>query len=63
MQITENFDDICQLICPHCAKGMSLRFRTDSGEWVHDEVTKLSYRVHTICWANGLRKKYQNEKS
>lgn len=47
----EEFDEACELICPHCRSGMILRFRDATKEWVHDGSNK-----HGICWANGLRK-------
>ena len=61
MQITADFNELCKIVCPHCEKGIAYRYRADSREYVHDQVTGTSHLVHTICWANGLRKKYQNE--
>ena len=47
-------------ICPLCAKGVKVRQRTDSLEWVHDYViNKLTNGVvqgHALCQANDLRK-------
>lgn len=46
--------------CPLCAKGIKVRQRTDTTEWVHDYViNKLTNGViqgHTLCQANALRK-------
>lgn len=61
MQITADFDELCKMICPHCREGRGMRFRADSGEWVHDVKTVHTF-AHSICWANGLRKKYQDGK-
>jgi hypothetical protein len=63
MQITEDFDQLCKIVCPSCARGDTLRFRVDSQEWVHDKKINMTTFSHSICWANGLRKKYQNEHS
>ncbi len=59
MQITAEFDDLCRVVCPSCARDVPLRFRIDSQEYVHDEKKGTSF-AHSICWATGLRKKYQN---
>lgn len=62
MQITEDFDQLCRIVCPYCADGVALRYRPETAEYVHDK--KVSNAItHSFCWANGLRKKYQNEKS
>ena len=54
-------DRIIDAICPHCAKGNKPRYRTDSGEWVHDlgwtsQDEKTTFVKHTICFANHFRK-------
>lgn len=62
MQITEDFDTLCRLVCPLCSQGADLRYRPETIEYVHDVATKIQFS-HSICWANGLRKKYNNGKS
>ena len=55
-------ETLYQVICPHCGAGCAARFRSDTKEWVHDQV-KGKFGVqqgHTICLANGLRKYYAN---
>jgi hypothetical protein len=59
MQITADFDELCRLVCPICNQGGDFRYRSETQEYVHDVVTKNNF-AHSICWANGLRKKYQN---
>jgi hypothetical protein len=60
MQVTADLQDLCRLVCPHCAKSVDLRYRADSAEYVHDVSNRNTF-IHTICWANGLRKKYQGK--
>lgn len=57
MQITADFGDLCRVVCPSCARGVEVRYRSDSGEYVHDERRGKTFS-HSICWANGLWKKY-----
>lgn len=49
--------------CPLCAKGIKVRCRTDTGEFVHDYViNKLTNGVvqgHTLCGANKMRRDEQ----
>lgn len=53
-------DDRYIQACPLCAKGIAVRLRTDTGEFVHDYViNKLTNGVvqgHALCQANALRK-------
>lgn len=58
MQITADLEELCRAVCSLCAKGVDLRYRPETSEYVHDMVTGVT-RLHSICWANGLRKKYQ----
>lgn len=52
------FDEIVENTCPHCAKDIVARQRSN-GEWVHDFATitgPLSKRQgHTLCLASYLR--------
>ena len=50
----EEFYEMCQAICPHCRNGNTVIQRTDTLEFVHNNV-KGSQFSHTICWASGLR--------
>ena len=61
MQIVADFGELCRAICPRCAKGVEVRYRPDSGEYVHDERRSNSI-THSLCLANGLWKKYQDAK-
>lgn len=54
MLTKDEFEEAVNLICPNCRSGMPLRFRQDSGEWIHD-VSVGTRTTQTICWANGLR--------
>lgn len=58
MQITADFDDLCRTVCPLCAKGVEVRYRSETSEFVHDQRTLTSF-AHSLCLANGLRKKYK----
>ena len=56
----QDFEEIIELICPHCQDGNEARFRPDTKEFVHDKVAKLpgtfsSHFTHTICWASRFR--------
>jgi len=46
----EEFNEACELICPLCRSGATLRFREATKEFVHD-----ANSMHSICWASGLR--------
>jgi hypothetical protein len=55
------FQEIVQLVCPYCRKGIESRQRHDNGEFVHD-MTRQGVISHTICWATGLKNsKYAEE--
>ena len=59
MQIVTEFDDLCRIICPLCAKGVAVRYRPETREYVHDTDSPASkIFAHSLCLANGLRKKY-----
>lgn len=53
------FNEVCLLVCKHCAAGKEPRQRTDTLEHVHDwtERGKAGSTIyhHSICGANGLR--------
>jgi cytochrome c1 len=59
----QEFDQLVRATCPHCASNNAARFRSDSGEWVHDFASplnptqpQLGARVgHTLCLATYLR--------
>ena len=59
MQITADFNELCRTICPLCAKDVAVRYRPETNEYTHDQRTLTSFS-HSLCLANGLRKKYQN---
>lgn len=62
MQFTsEELEQLCKDTCPHCKAGSAVRHRTDTNEWVHDQVATRfgAAQGHSICWANGLRQKYR----
>lgn len=61
MQITADFAELCRIICPSCAAGVEVRYRLETNEYVHDKKTKTTF-LHSICWANGLWKKYGDKK-
>jgi hypothetical protein len=53
-------EELSRTTCPHCKAGSPVRFRTDTAEWVHDQVvSKFGTQAgHSICWANGIRKEH-----
>jgi hypothetical protein len=60
MQITADFGELCRTVCPLCAKDADMRYRPETQEYVHDVITGTTV-LHSICWATGLRKKYQEK--
>lgn len=62
MQITADFGELCRVVCPHCAKGVEVRYRPETREFVHD-INKGTSFSHTLCLANGLWLKYQDRSS
>lgn len=63
MQLSdEDREQLYRDACPMCAKGVKVRLRGDTHEWVHDQViNKFTGGVrqgHSLCYANWLRKKY-----
>lgn len=50
----EEFEPICRIICPLCAKEHDLRQRLDTKEWTHD-TKKEGLVSHAVCWATNLR--------
>lgn len=61
MQITADFGDLVRIVCPHCARGIEVRYRPETTEYVHDINKGLSFS-HSLCLANGLWLKYQDRK-
>jgi hypothetical protein len=55
----EQIEQIINDVCPRCAKGEALKFRQDSGEWVHVAYTVAAFSS-TLCLATHLRSKYQD---
>jgi hypothetical protein len=56
----EEFDDLCLLTCPHCQRGLPVRFHEPTREFVHDWVgtgqpPPMQQMGYAICWSNGLR--------
>ena len=59
----DEFEKKCKEICPHCADGIALRFREDTGEHVHDGAIAIPGTLgrrhsHAICAADKFRKEY-----
>lgn len=50
---SEDHEDICRTVCPHCKDGHVARQRPDTKEWQHQ--MGGGAMTITICWANGLR--------
>jgi len=63
-----DFELECMRVCTHCRKakemeeakqpGHSLRYRKDTGEWVHDFVRGEMFQ-HVYCVATPLRKTHR----
>lgn len=34
------FEAVCAACCPHCAAGSTVRYRSETREWVHDYVAR-----------------------
>ena len=60
MLITEDFGELTRIVCPACRRGVEVRYRPETQEYVHDEKTGTSIK-HFLCFANGLWKKYQDQ--
>ena len=61
-QLTSSeFDALCRLTCPHCLAGIPARYRIDTNEFVHDEISGPAGKLkgHTLCLANGMRRKFK----
>lgn len=56
---SQEFDQMCRDICPHCNAGIVARQRPDTQEWVHDSVfgTRGVTSGHSICLATHWRNK------
>lgn len=66
MQFSDSeIEELSAATCPHCAAGIAVRRRADTGEWVHDQVATSQGVVkgHSICWGNGIRTKYASAAS
>lgn len=61
MQITADFGELVCTVCPHCARNVELSYRPETTEYVHNSFKGLSYS-QTLCLANGLWLKYQEQK-
>jgi hypothetical protein len=65
---SEEFEQLCKDQCPRCAAGDPLRYREDSGEFVHDfsfgmfepKIGRPVGMGHGICLAHDLRIKRGN---
>ena len=56
MPLTEQeFEELAIQNCPYCKRGNAVRYRTDSCEYVHDDIKGTSFS-HSICLSNGMRK-------
>lgn len=56
----EEFETECRSICIHCREGITLRFRFDSNEWVHDGAIQIPgtlgrQQSHAFCLAHDFR--------
>jgi hypothetical protein len=60
MQVIADFGELCRVICPLCDKGVEVRYRPETNEYVHDQRSKTTFS-HSLCLANGLWKKYQEQ--
>ena len=62
------FETKCRDLCPHCAAGEHVRFRTDTNEHVHDwsfgtvdpKIGRRTGIGHGICLAHELRLKQKD---
>lgn len=50
----EEYQEAILAICPLCRRGLAVRKRLDTSEFVHDYATGASMS-HTLCLASGLR--------
>ena len=65
----EEAEYLYRATCPMCAAGSAIRFRADTGEFVHDQALKTNPVTgqkelgtgHSICWASGLRNEYRKK--
>ena len=59
MLTKDDVEEICDLICPLCRDKVTLRYRDDTNEWVHDrkEVHGQSTTTfyHSYCQATKFR--------
>jgi hypothetical protein len=61
-QLTEaEIEQLAQMTCPNCRAGIPTRYRTDTREYVHDQIAGRTgvQNGHTICWASGMRDAYR----
>ena len=53
------FNEICRLVCKHCAANKEPTQRRDTREWTHSWTERgrggTTIYHHSICGANGLR--------
>lgn len=67
MMFALDLEDAAKRRCVHCAAGNPVKYRENTGEWVHDYVNQrllpngtivptAGAFAHTICHANELRK-------
>lgn len=56
---SEQFNQMCRDICPHCNAGIVARQRPETSEWVHDSVfgPRGVTAGHSICLATYWRNK------
>ena len=59
MVTPDEYNEICKLVCPHCAKNLEAKFRAATNEWIHDTAAG-GFMSFSICWASGLRKSKYN---
>lgn len=51
----EEFEALAKENCPYCKRGIAIRYRTDTREFVHDNIKGASFS-HSLCLSNGMRK-------
>lgn len=60
----DEFQSFCEDICPRCKRGVPLRWRGDTSEWVHDEISRPSESTaqlkHSFCFASHFRNKWKD---
>jgi len=61
-----DFEQQCRDKCQFCKDGVRLRYRDDSGEWIHEGAIQIPGTLgrrhsHVLCLANGFRKEWESK--